>query len=724
MTFLENHELSTQLEKEIEAGKALKKRKRAISQAKIEKLEASCSELEQRNQALLQEVEELNRVRRDLSVFEILDRESAKKCSEKSICRIWQLMDNQRTQIENLSSQVAQKGSLVERVRLFCQQNFTKISKKRNKKVNDITGSEVSRSSFEGTNDISSGIETEFSDADILKTLNKVNKRLFDLKKSKKAELNKMRIQSEAALNGIREQFQDMLQEQFKLLEGNSKELVRLKKENRAEKEQMANQLGSKIKELEEDKVTLQEQIGGYLSDIQSLQTKINQQTEIIEKMNSVVLVDKASHTRTHLIDKGLQIELAESARSKDGVDTRNLGKRDEDGDWRKERLEEPSNQLLVERNDLELDFGLEGSDVATKDKSMPSNLKTSTKPAVVTKEKQTLTEKVAREHKETNTEPKMISKFGKIPKILEKNSKNSDSEWMDKCAVLANFFAGVHQKWVKMINIKYCFWEMAEGFLKGYELDPNSKSYTFFEARKCFWSIRFTIRLRKILEKSKNQKNFEIEGKTEENRVGVRPCGVQMYQQMMLIASASNIHSINLVLKLKTSKTPEIALKEFFSHRGLVMLHPTKKFNFKTFNRPKNDLEDQIRQEEDLSIVNEADNESIGSEEDIMISLGVQTLENGLTGLKGINACTQTLSELNGEEKVTQLREQLQECNQKVLNAQSTLLSAFDSLKTKDKLIEQLRAANQTKSPVANLSIYGGFLSDKCSQGSTFSSN
>ena len=42
--------------------------------------------------------------------------------------------------------------------------------------------------------------------------------------------------------------------------------------------------------------------------------------------------------------------------------------------------------------------------------------------------------------------------------------------------------------------------WQIAEGILDNFDLDEESLSYKFFEARKCFQALRCIIRLKNLV--------------------------------------------------------------------------------------------------------------------------------------------------------------------------------------------------------------------------------
>lgn len=153
---------------------------------------------------------------------------------------------------------------------------------------------------------------------------------------------------------------------------------------------------------------------------------------------------------------------------------------------------------------------------------------------------------------------------------------------------MLSTFFVGVHLKWLNSMNIKCCLWELAEGLLDNFELDESTKSYKFFEARKCFWSIICTIRLKKLVssKKEKFSRVKELISHTPDLLKTSRSqtIGDEMFKRMMVMSSYSNTYALELITYFKECGDCEEAFKTYLG-RSRVSLYPIVPFSFNAAN-------------------------------------------------------------------------------------------------------------------------------------------
>jgi hypothetical protein len=134
-------------------------------------------------------------------------------------------------------------------------------------------------------------------------------------------------------------------------------------------------------------------------------------------------------------------------------------------------------------------------------------------------------------------------------------------------------------------MNIKCCLWELSEGLLDNFELKEDSLSYKFFEARKCFWTIICTIRLKKLVSEKKEKFSRVKELMTSQSHDLMKTSrsqsvGDEMYKRMMVMSSYSNTYALELITYFKECGDSEQAFKTYFGRRR-VSLYPIVPFSF-----------------------------------------------------------------------------------------------------------------------------------------------
>jgi len=224
------------------------------------------------------------------------------------------------------------------------------------------------------------------------------------------------------------------------------------------------------------------------------------------------------------------------------------------------------------------------------------------------------------------------------------KAGENECARWMESSAFLASFFIGIHQKWVNFLTIKCCFWELAESVFDSYEQDSSSLSYKFFEVRKCFWAILFSIRLRRTL-LSKQQ----MYKKNNDTQLILNNSGSEMYKRLMVISSFTSNLTSELVNLIRTRESNGEAFKAYFS-KPRAILHQSNSFR--------------------------------------LISIG-KNMENTVSKIDSIEE--KRVLELEGE--IDDYKEKIEHLDRRIKNSSELILQAHQALQLKDTRIKELEA-------------------------------